>query len=347
MIATNILYFSFFSAVWVWPIDEIRTPEQQKKIDDLLSRTDHEYQWISAYRDIDPAILVPYFVEYFELVSNTVNNHLNRVDFINPETIREDPILNAALEGFPRHIFLMRYSNLGLLKHLKELYSERQPDQIPVLAVINDRYIHRHVTVKYHVEKSTVTRTGFMPYMIDLALLCSMNEAMVDLIFIDKWLVLERYQDMIYQVHQTMARLMRIASLGPYTAHSAKLQAEVDRRQQSIRRGYAVERVQETIQKVVHLIIPAILMYGNHSEDSPRVLSRLIRDNRAVLEFLILDRATIQAISHNCERLLTCLEPVVIEIAAQFRGNNPHPWVPKLVGMVKWLKLVGTGYRDE
>jgi hypothetical protein len=127
MIATNILYFSFFSAVWVCPIDEIRTPEQQKKIDDFLYRTDHEYQWISAYRDIDPAILVPYFVEYFELISNTVNNHLNRMDFINPETILHDPTLNPALEDFSRHIFLMRYSNLAFLKHLKHLYLERHP----------------------------------------------------------------------------------------------------------------------------------------------------------------------------------------------------------------------------
>jgi hypothetical protein len=92
-------------------------------------------------------------------------------------------------------------------------------------------------------------------------------------------------------------------------------------------------------------------MYGNHSEDSPRVLSRLMRENRAVLQFVVLDGARIKSnnpeISNNCERLLTCLEPGVIEIAAQFPDNNPHPWVPKLVGMVEWLKLVGKGYRDE
>jgi hypothetical protein len=344
MIATHFLYFSFFSAVWVWAV---RTPE----IDGFLNRTDNEPQWSDAYAAVDPLILVPYFAEYFEHIWNTVNNHLNPspMDNINTATILQDPTLNAALEDFPRHIFLLRYANLAFLKLLKRLNPEREPDRIPVLALINDIYIHDHVTVRYHAQKGKVTRTGYMSYMIDLAVLRSMNEAMVNLVINAKLyetlgLGLDRYQDMIFQAHQTMALLMRIASVRSYTKHMDELTTEVFALRQSIMRGYDSPTIQQTIRKVVHQILAAILMYGDRSGDSPRVLSGLIQNNRAVLDFLILDRSSIQEISVNCERLLTCFKPVVEEILKQFGNDNPQPWVPTLVAMVEFLMKVGTGY---
>lgn len=369
MIATNILYFSFCSARWVWAVDTVLDSALDSPLSWALdsalnsrdvatiamfqSRTDTpEYNWAALFDITEEHILDDYFSSYFEKLWKDVDNHINNMN-LDAKTILHDETLENLLDGFPKNIYLMRYSNLTLLKGIKR--ARRIAAHQTPLAVINNLFVH-NVAAQYRLQKGQAVRinhsinqdhaprTGYMRYMEDVAVLYSMNETMlgIGMHHLDHLSRLNRYQTMTDQAEKTMIRLMRIATPQPYEATVCQMEAAINfLYSESQITGYQSYEIGSHIEQLVPYILAAILLYaGGASGAGHESLSRLIQDQRTVRHVLHVDNQN-DGIPGYYQELLTSLAAVVNNIPRVYLAV--HPWVSKIQPMLGKLMWMGNG----
>jgi hypothetical protein len=340
MVSTNILYISLLSAGWVWAISAHQTPEQA--VDTFLERIDNEPNWDAAYSEIQPETLDNFLLARFLEIGTDVEYYLNSMTHFDANTLLQDPTLNNIVKDLPGLIYLMRYANLTLLKRYKLSWPEGGRGS--PLGAIDDAYLNI-VAARYHLQKGKPVSSGFMGYMFDVAVLFSMNESMEvrragQRLPIYVQTKFENYQLMINRAEKTMARLMRIATPSPYVATLVELMREGTRIFDSTLCGYGSHEIQSLIQRVVHLILPAILMYGDPSDEaSPAVFSNLLRGHQIVRHFLRLDSDGLQATPNHYSSVLRSLRPVVSGIIGRFHGA--HPWISQIPQLLTVIRDIG------
>jgi hypothetical protein len=324
MIGTNILYFSFLCAGWVSAVSAAPTVDEMPIIEYFLYRTDlHRGEWADAFHEIDvqhPTLLERYLTVKFREFGKFV--HDNHDNFSSEETW---PTLNATFNSIPRLVYLMRYSNLRILQYLKQSWQNELSGT--AVEVIDDRYVN-NVAARYHREKRMETPSGggkmFMPYMLDVAVLFSMNDSMlgVDDLPEDWRMRLDHYQHMIIQVHNDMAGFMKLALAECYQRETNRLQAEIEKLNNSGIRGFLTHEIQMVAAKLVESVLEFMIMYGNHLHPTPALVSSLIAKYQELRRYLNVDNGQIKATHTYWDDLLQCLRPDIIRIRKELRGEN-------------------------
>jgi hypothetical protein len=332
MIANDILYFSFLSSGWLSAVCATLTPG----IHEYIASTDLNPYWEGAYQYIDEGALDFYLMGTVKFIGTIVNNYIN--DNTGPPQFQE--IVNS----IPRVVSLMRYSNLRFL----EQFRAARRGGATALAVIDAKYV-TNVGARYYLEKHTERPesdqgNGFllMPYMLDVAVLFSMNQSMIWLTRNEedegfkKLRVRERlghYQKMVNRVHKDLARLTIFATLERYPAHVARRKMVIDDLRDSGIRGYLAEEIQTVTADLANDLLSVIMLYGD-AEHSPKLLSVLIDRDREVRHLL---NVSLEDLQHTPETywlvLLLILDRVVEQIEKE--SEAPPQWIQDLREMVQ------------
>jgi hypothetical protein len=338
MIAGKILYYSFLYSGWASAVSVPLTPGEVETIEWFQAKTDVEADWAEPYNPIGPDLLVKYLDQEHERIGNIVNPYLRN----HHPDMRELPqALNDALAPLPKLVYLMRYSNLRFLADCKLSWPDEGRGS--PLGIINDEYVNK-VAAGYHHKMSTPPteesrRVGYMPYMTDVAVLSSMNESILAVSPPDDLgEMLGRYQITINQVHKLMARLMRKAIVeNSYREPITELRDGLEECHKGRIRGFMRPAVIRLFDKLVHLLLTAILIYGDPSKASPKILSDLIRSHPSLRHFLHVNNDGFQWAYREFDGLLLTLNDIVERIRAAYPWVL---WVQKLREMVGSLRFL-------
>jgi hypothetical protein len=311
-----------------WALDSALNLSDDATVGMFRSRTDTpENHWAALFETTEEPILDDYFSSYFENLWKDVDNHINKMN-LDAETILHDETLKNLLDRFPKNIYLMRYSNLTLLKDIKR--ARRIGGHQPPLAVINQDH---------------GPRTGYMRVMEDVAVLYSMNKTMlgIGMHHPDQLSRLNRYQTMTDQAEKTMIRLMRIATPRPYQVTVCQMAAAINfLYSESQITGYQSYEIRSHIEHLVPYLLAAILMYaGGSSGAGHESLSRLIQNQRPVRHVLDVDNQNDGIPGYYQELLTSLLAAGVNHIPRVYLAV--HPWVSKIQPILGQLMWMGNG----
>jgi hypothetical protein len=363
MNVTRILYFSLLSVPRISAVRVVLSPDQQHDVspeEEALSSddehdenikwfeaaTDAQADWTLAYdttiaRDPTmPKILDTYFWTCVDYLGERVDIHLN---YLNSERKDAEDVPSVAhpFDELSKLVYLIRYSNIRILYNAK--WALGPGAHHPVLAIIDDEHVAR-VSTMYHDMKGK--KIPYESYMIDAAVLYSMNKAML-YIYPESGLRLrlEDYRNMTKALHRHLARFMKITTHHQYLENVNKYENRVKQLYDSGIHGYGGRKIQRMVKKLAHQILYVIVIYGcrpgyrRAPAVGSRMLSRLLENHQAVRRLLNMDTRVYSKDELYYQELITSLARSLQNISNQFEDN--HPWFHRLLPMVGQILHIG------
>jgi hypothetical protein len=225
MISSNIFHFSLLSISWISFVRPYLTAEQDNELRGLWANRDNNLR--GAFNAVTPSTLDAYYQGWIRTFDNTICLYLRKLDV----NVRDGQIqapepheaVRTTLAGIPNLVYMIRYSNITILKDLKDLISVHRVQLGPrsILGMINDIYV-TSVWDDYAIYLTELEPGQLETYIVYLIVLFSMNKTLLNNInpyfSLDANLVnrLESYQTMITSLHSAIAAYMQIVTLIPY-----------------------------------------------------------------------------------------------------------------------------------
>jgi hypothetical protein len=343
MISTKIFYFSFFFVAQMSAVSAYLTAAQiARMIHWLHHRTANDIDWAPTFRSIDPDVLDNYLARCVRDLGGRVNIYLNG---LNPEASyvenlppAPDPTLDIALNGFPKLVMLLRYSNLTILNDLKR--SLRLSGHL--LGIINDGYL-REESSRYRHLQPVESGYSAMPYMEELAVLFSINKAILSQVLRLQGSRLSHYQNMINTLHEHIARFMRVAIEHPYSENVETMRDEIKALDWTeifdFSPFYMHPGLDNVFTNLSHHMLAVILIYGGTGEyGSTEIISDLLNNHRVIRFFLHVERVPRERTLYYCRQIISSLAQFVNGIAVRLRGR--HRWISDHLGLANTVLLL-------
>jgi hypothetical protein len=226
MISSNIFYFSILCISWISFVRAYLTPEQNIEIAGFWNY--HGDDLHDAFKAVRPSTVDAYYWDWIMNFQYTLGPYLVNLDVSvlsgQNQAPQPDGPLGARLAGIPNIVYLIRYSNLTILKDIKDDWVSmyRKPiSSRSLLGMIDDNYVTSvwNDYATYHTKQQPRQSEA---YIIFLVVLFSMNRTMLDIIPkkspLHEYVVprLGYYQTMINLLLSGIARYMQITTLIPY-----------------------------------------------------------------------------------------------------------------------------------
>jgi hypothetical protein len=236
MISSKIFFFGLFSASLISVGSAVLDGPHALAIRLFQYNLQHEWPLAVACAHVDPAALKAYFLDRIDHYDAHVD-HYNpgfgpeRNQVPEPDHSKE---FIAIFNELPRFVWILLYSNVNMLNQIKGVLP---PPSIPpestsippestsippdsILAMITDQYVG-YLANHYPTIRATEGERSFRPYILNVAILFSLNRAMLNVIHNHaqrKTLapMIVEYQDMITQFYELIRKYMLMKNLLPY-----------------------------------------------------------------------------------------------------------------------------------
>jgi hypothetical protein len=348
MNVTKIFFFSLVSVPWTSAVSPDLNPDQQPALspeklhalrrgqqqENILwfeGLTDTQADWTLAYNqavalDPDmPNILDTYFSDCVDYLGTRVYMELKRIHSAENHAERLPSWPHPYYE-LSKLVYLIRYSNIRILYNAKLALGPAAYH--PLLAIIDAEHV-AYVSTLFHDMRET--RVPYESYMIDAAVLYSMNKAMLK---IDPeselWSRLRFYGHMTKRLHRHLARFFRATADLQYFHNVETLEFRINQVKEF---SYEDLDIQAMVEQLAHQILYVIVIYGSHSMVGSRLLSTLLEHHQAVRRILHVDTLAYSTVRMFCHELLSILSWRLENIRNEFEEG--HPWFHRLVQMVK------------
>jgi hypothetical protein len=277
MIASKLFYLSLLSVSWMSAVSAGLTSHQRQHIQRFLNNLDNGHGLVDMiqlffppspeiYSDVFQPMLLDYFSEWIGRFGLAVNHYLQiELDlFISDRYLppARDPDLNQEWNVLPRVVCLIKYSNISFLNGLMRTFAI---DHYP-LGMINDAYL-RSVSNLFPLGNPTEEESSFEPYILEVAVLFSMNQIMLPRIPAENLIhaTLVRYLDISFRLHYHMARYMQLDSLIPYSWTFNSLKHEFDRLETMEDNILRTDDLRTALELWSNAVLSMIAIYGTPS----------------------------------------------------------------------------------
>jgi hypothetical protein len=348
MMSSKLFYCTLLSVSCISAVSAVLTGPQLMSIRLFLENTPQELG--IAYRAKPEPTWDAYFSQYIDRLELAVDSYLNNLGDTeeNGEIIPPEPVegLKDALHELTRGKVadLITYSNVRILNQLKTQL--RVSD--PILQIIRNDYLNR-LGEMYRIASPQHVGHFYQPYILEVARLYSMNQAMSDSIsdlitrhfrgtippmytnIINRF---HNYQNLIIRLHHEMARYLQIQSLGPHDRICDSLNRELDLMGSASRSDF-----QSAVTDLSNAILSMIVINGVSSTSGTEVVFGLLKNHPEILRIMNLELNPYGPVRSWHQRLLKRLRKELDEIEILDEGN--HPWIVKIRPIVeKALNLV-------
>jgi hypothetical protein len=242
------------------------------------------------------------------------------------------------------------YSNLQVLDEIKRDFPPTTILQGSILAIIDNVYVGS-VADQYRIISGRHGDRSFVPYILDLAGLFSLNRAMLDLIPAHRRPVrdtlvprLVDYQNRITQFHNLIRRYMQMNSLLPYHQILSDLTGLINQIVNGIQTGYTEHQIQEAVTKLVtdlsNTILSMItiigivpLVPGQSARTGTVLISKILTEMWSVRRLMGLDLERLSTpLGSWYRKLLSDLRYVLQTIGGQ--SADWHDWIVQIGPML-------------
>jgi hypothetical protein len=275
MVSFNTFYLSLLSVSWVSTVSAALTVEQVEALGWFRFNI-HNHGLAAAYSAVHQPLVDAYISDYIEQFHRTLNPYLNFVcNGQNPAPPPSvDSELTQSLNGIPRIVQLIGYSNLSILRDFKLALLPTNPQSIgdqSIFGRIDDRYLTR-VSDEFGIDPTIPQRPWLGTQTVYLAALISMNNTMHSLVrrfnfqSMGATLLqrqrLVRYQDMITRLYNGMVQYLRIHTMLPYYDTVQDIRNELTELADSPISRARSSQIQSIAEDLSHAILSMIAIYG-------------------------------------------------------------------------------------
>jgi hypothetical protein len=291
MIASAVYYFSLLSVPWMLLVRAL-TPEQTNEINSFLQYTGPDL--LVAFHHVTKPTLDAYLRESIHNLGIVLDPYLNNLGqrVHNGMELAPPPDFDSdfywELAGLTNFVNLIKYENLCLLHELKgnliSKYGQHttlSPESI--LWMINNDKI-KSAWAEYETSHTSGAGKQFATYMVDIAMLYSMNTTMLGLIGPNDRLFgrhvrrVAVYNDMIIGLHSSMARYLQVATRCSYSGAFMTFETQFNLIAINVDIGYRMNQTRHLAFDLSHHILAVIAIYGF----PPETGFRFVAQSRAI-----------------------------------------------------------------
>jgi hypothetical protein len=351
MFGSTIVYFSLLSASWMSTVSAVLDGPQTVIINEFHDRLRGGQHLDDAVYYTQEEALDAYCEWKIKILNNYVNSYISRMDPNTNHGRQHRPPRgqdsDLAWNEIPYLVYWVRYSNLRILNGLKNDMIRRGYFISPqsILAVITDGYL-RDVSVQYGENNQPPTNSdSFEALILSIAVQFSMNQAMLVRIQSPNPLLtrLQRYQSMISDLHDGMARYLQIETRISYHNKFMPFANRIAGLRRRRVRGYDHSDVTFCVDSLSRELLSVIAIYagGALAPKGKEVISRLLETKDVVRHYMRLDRHRDILLVAISDRLLDVLGLELGSISNIYQPG--YAWMTQVMTMLDQLRDVGLG----
>jgi hypothetical protein len=344
MVASKFIYLSLLSVFRISAVSAVLTLEQSAIIHQFQYMLQDGFRFGDLCDATNPDAMREFISDEILKLKDGVNIYLGQMNptvnyeyFPAPTPV---PTVNAVLNGLPKLIYLVRYTNLRILNTIKQSFEPPGPQSIgpgTVLGVINETYV-TEVSNQYEINKFTPPGRSFTNNMLEILSLYSMNRKMLAAISSDSlpFGMLNRYQGMIRELQGAMAGYMAVQNRCLYADQIQVWENQIFQFQGRRIRGRNNATISNCVSKLSNATILVIAIYAVPPTLSGcEIISNLLDGYTAVRRFMNLD-----AYPHGVfEQIINSLLFVFLEQLDIVASTYPvgYGWISKIGPMMMEL----------